>query len=250
MVKRNTPTREKIQYSPIEAAIRWNGLYSQEAEILEHVAHGMTIHTADLSAWPSLQLNLDRIIDALVNHELPYCRNGVICTETFSPDDPDITIRHVALKTWMKHYYPDQKPEFLFDPVEQMVHPAISVDFVQTLIAERDIFKAQYHRSLRSYEELQAQYVTLDKKHAKLASVHPPSRSVNPRSESTYQHIIGGLLGLLLGESPGGQRYSSFNTLDSVISALITHHAGVAGITERTLWSKFSEARRSLTPEL
>jgi hypothetical protein len=250
MDKRNASTQEKIQYSPIEAAIRWSGLFPQETFILQDIDHYGVLNGVHLSKWPSLQLNFDRIVDALVNHELPYCRNGVICTDAYSSDDLNITIRHVALKTWMKHYYPDQKPEFLFDPVEQMVHPAISVDFVQTLIAERDIFKAQYHRSLRSYEELQAQYVTLDKKHAKLASVHPPSRSVNPRSESTYQHIIGGLLGLLLGESPGGQRYSSFNTLDSVISALITHHAGVAGITERTLWSKFSEARRSLTPEL
>jgi hypothetical protein len=51
---------------------------------------------------------------------------------------------------------------------------------------------------------------------------------------------------LLLGKSPGGSPYSSFETMDSVISALLAHYEGRPGISERTLWAKFSAARRHL----
>ena len=66
------------------------------------------------------------------------------------------------------------------------------------------------------------------------------------RSESTYLNIIGGLLTLLLGKSPAGSAYSSFRNMDAVISALLAHHEGRPGISERTLWSKLAQARRHL----
>jgi hypothetical protein len=60
-------------------------------------------------------------------------------------------------------------------------------------------------------------------------------------------NIVGGLLTLLLGKSPSGIPYSSFETMDSVISALIAHHEGRAGISERTLWSKLAAAKRQVS---
>ncbi|MEA8541133.1 hypothetical protein PZU20_22685, partial [Pseudomonas aeruginosa] len=66
------------------------------------------------------------------------------------------------------------------------------------------------------------------------------------RSETTYLNILGGLLNMMLGKSPGGMPYSSFETMESVISALLAHYEGRPGISERTLWAKFTAAKRHL----
>jgi hypothetical protein len=66
-------------------------------------------------------------------------------------------------------------------------------------------------------------------------------------SEGTYLNIVGGLLTLLLGKSPSGIPYSSFETLEAVISALTAHFGGRSGMSERTLWSKFAAAKRHLS---
>ncbi|WP_318269660.1 hypothetical protein [Salinisphaera orenii] len=69
-----------------------------------------------------------------------------------------------------------------------------------------------------------------------------PSR----RSESTYLNIVAGLLTLLLGHSPSGHPYSSFNTQDAVISAMIAHHGDRLGISQSTLENKFAKAKQHM----
>jgi hypothetical protein len=49
--------------------------------------------------------------------------------------------------------------------------------------------------------------------------------SLSTRAETTYLHIIGGLLRLLLGQSPGNP-YSSFKTQESIVSAMVAHFGG------------------------
>ena len=92
---------------------------------------------------------------------------------------------------------------------------------------------------------LKAQHEALAKEHA--SSIREGDASEpGLRSESTYLNIIGGLLTLLLGKSPAGSAYSSFRNMDAVVSALLAHHEGRPGISERTLWSKLAQARRHL----
>ncbi|EBN0461017.1 hypothetical protein ADQ41_26980, partial [Salmonella enterica subsp. enterica serovar Dublin] len=69
---------------------------------------------------------------------------------------------------------------------------------------------------------------------------------ISDRAEATYLNIIGGMLDLMLGQSPSGTPYSCFKTQEAVVSTLIAHHGGVMGITERTLNGKFAIARRRL----
>jgi len=71
-----------------------------------------------------------------------------------------------------------------------------------------------------------------------------PRRSL--RAETTYQNIIGGLLGLMLGKTPAGKAQSVFESQSAIISALLAHHDGKPGISSRTLEEKFAEAKRSL----
>ncbi len=86
---------------------------------------------------------------------------------------------------------------------------------------------------------------TLDVYQGELLVLLGPSGS----GKTTILNIVGGLLTLLLGKSPNGIPYSSFETLESVISALIAHYGDKSGISERTLWAKFSAAKRHLATQ-
>jgi hypothetical protein len=161
-------------------------------------------------------------------------------------DDPSLTVRHVDLKAWMAHYYPGEKPAFLFDEIERALHPAISLDTVGALLAEREAIKARLAEHLGVHETLRAEHEALLKTHADYTADAERANTPGPRSESTYLNIVGGLLTLLLGKSPSGMPYSSFLTQEAIISAMVAHHGNAMGITERTLQAKFALARRNL----
>lgn len=223
-------------YRPIEAAIRWSGLERFESRILEVVGTRNIPSPEDFPRWPMLRLNVERIFDAMRNRELPYGRGGITCDDPSSLDDPQLTVRHVDLRAWMARFYPSQKPAFLFDDIERQLHPAISVEAVQALLADREVLRAQLADHQREIEALRKE----------IKRQGAPDRVLGTRSETTYLNIVGGLLTLLLGKSPSGTPYSSFETMESVISALIAHHEGRPGISERTLWAKFAAAKRQV----
>lgn len=223
-------------YRPIEAAIRWSGLERFEPRILEVVGIRNIPGPDDFPQWPMLRLNVERILDAMRNRELPYGRGGITCNDPSLLDDPELTVRHVDLRAWMTRFYPSHKPAFLFDDIERQLHPAISVEAVQALLADREVVRAQLAEQQRLIDALRNEI----KRHGL------PEHTLPPRSETTYLNIIGGLLTLLLGKSPSGTPYSSFETMESVISALIAHHEGRPGISERTLWAKFAAAKRQI----
>lgn len=72
------------------------------------------------------------------------------------------------------------------------------------------------------------------------------TRALGKREESTLLNIVGGLLGLLLGKTPGGKPQSVFGSQASVIDALVAAYDGKPGISTRTLQDKFAAAKRSL----
>lgn len=233
----------RVFYRPIEAAIRWSGLLRFETRILDAMNGKGVPDLDDFPRWPMLRLNTERIFDALRNGELPYGKSGVTSNDPSFLDDPDLTVRHVDLKAWMARFYPDQKPTFLFDEIERQLHSAIGIDAVQALLADRVALKARLAEKERSFDVLHERHRVLCKR---IESLSVAEHDVSPRSEGTYLNIVGGLLGLLLGKSPGGKPYSSFETMESVISALLAHHAGRPGMAERTLWAKLAQARRHL----
>lgn len=161
-------------------------------------------------------------------------------------DDPELTVRHVDLKAWMSQFYPGDRPGFLFDGIERAVHPAVSVDTLNILLADREAAKSQLAELALVHETLRTAHEALAKEHATRAANDEQAREPGLRSETTYLNIIGGLLTLLLGNSPSGAAYSSFRSMDAVVSALIAHHEGRPGLSERTLWSKLAQARRHL----
>ncbi|MBN9428729.1 MAG: ATP-binding protein [Burkholderiales bacterium] len=236
----------KTYYRPIEATIRWCGLLRFELRIVKALGRRALPEVGEFPRWPLLRFNAERIFDALSHGELPYGKAGLVqASRRPSLDDPDLTVRHVDLKAWMAHYYPSERPTFLFDDIERALHPAISLEALNVLLVDREAVKLQLAELSQLHAALQLQHDALAKEHAirvAQGDAHEPGR----RSESTYLNIIGGLLTLLLGTSPGGSAYSSFRNMDAVVSALLAHHEGRPGISERTLWSKLAQARRHL----
>lgn len=236
--------RTKVFYRPIEAAIRWTELLRFEQRIMRMLENSYVLPThADFPRWSQLCLNYERLHDALVNHDLPYGNNGITCDDPSLLDSPDLTVRHVDLKGWMSRFYPDQRPAFLFDAFERHLHPAINMEAVQVLLMDREALKVQLADRLKAWDALQEEFQALS---AAWAAAEKQGGTLRARSESTYLNIVGGLLTLLLGKSPGGVPYSSFETLEAIITALVAHYGDRSGISERTLWSKFAAAKRHI----
>jgi hypothetical protein len=78
---------------------------------------------------------------------------------------------------------------------------------------------------------------------------NPSSSTDKPfgrREETTLLNIVGGLLGLLLGQSPAGKPHSVFKSQTAIIDALVATYPGKPGISKRTLEEKLALARRFL----
>ncbi|PMR75293.1 receptor protein-tyrosine kinase [Billgrantia endophytica] len=246
MRKDNRHYYSKVYYRPIEAAIRWSGLVRFESHILNVVGNNTIPACGELSQWPLLRLNIERILDASRNGELPYGKYGITCNDPSLLDDPDLTIRHVDLRRWMQRYYPNQKPSFLFDDLERQLHPAITLQSVQALLIERDVWRDKFNHADRRLQSLKDTHQALTQQHASLLGKISQPNEMSHRAEATYLHIIGGLVHLMLSTSPSGIPYSNFKTQDAIISALVAHHGNLLGISQSTLENKFAEAKRRL----
>ena len=55
------------------------------------------------------------------------------------------------------------------------------------------------------------------------------------------------MLELMLSSSPAGNKYSVFDNQSAIISTMLGYHSDRPGISDRTLESKFSEAKKSLS---
>ena len=230
--------RRKVTYRPIEeAAIRWSGLEKFERPILEKVGSSHVPKHEDFPRWPTLILNAERIVDAMDNGELRFTAIGAD-REVACPCSADVRIRHVDVRAWMQKFYPDQRPAFLFGKLERAIAPGVSAAAFHTVVAEREALRTALGQA---HAEIERQ--------RKLTKRGLSETPLTRRSEQTYTNIVGGLLTLLLGQSPGGTPYSSFKTMEAIVSALIAHHGDLQGISERTLWAKLGPARREIAKE-
>lgn len=242
-------THVKVFYTPIEAAIRWCNLVEYEGQIIPTLHGKNRLSPRQFPQWPQLHLNLDRIFDGLIHGDLSYGRNGVTANDPKLLSEPDLTIRHVDLRAWMSHHYPDQRPAFLFDAFEQILHPAITVEMIQALIGDRELLRATYSNCQRSLDELRSAHSALQQDYARQKS-QQRNEGISQRAEATYLNIIGALLQLMLDQAPSGIPYSRFKSQEAIISALVAHHGSLMGITTRTLHAKFAEANRRLAAQI
>ncbi len=137
-----------------------------------------------------------------------------------------------------------ERPSFLFASWEHDLQPAVSLNTLQVLSADREALRLQLLERDGEIDALRNELVDATRKLASMAL--STEEALRPRSEGTYLNIVGGLLGLLLGKSPAGKPFSSFGTTESIVSALLAHHSGRPGMSERTLRAKFAAAKRHL----
>lgn len=237
---------EKPFYRPIEAALRWCNLVAYEQHILQVTGHDLFPPAGAFQQWPCLRANAEKIFDAIQNNELPYGRDG----RTVSPGEQvakhRLTVRHTDLKKWMAEHYPDQKPKFLFDEIERSAHAAINADAFRALQADRDAARAELEKTKVRVAEMIREMDAMRGERDSLRAIVDKQVTIGPRAEATYLNIIGGLLDLMLGTTPGRQRGSVYESQAAIISALLAHHEGKPGIADSTLEQKFADARRSI----
>ncbi|MFA1661614.1 protein kinase [Klebsiella quasipneumoniae] len=238
---------EKAYYTPVEAALRWCNLIAHEVLILERVGLDVLPGVGMFPQWPCLRVNAEKILDAIHNGEIAYGRDG----KTVSPGEQvakhRLTIRHSELKTWMAKNYPNQKPSFLFDAVEQQLHTGITVEAYQTLQAENKRLNIRLDNAVKTFQQQKHEISELQGERDSLRQMVDNSvQNIDGRSETTYLNIIGGLLSLMLGNSPSGEKLSRFANQGAIISSMLAHFEGIPGISVRTLEGKFSEANKSL----
>lgn len=236
----------KLHYRPIDAALRWCGLIDHEVKILAATGEAQYPPLGSFPMWPCLRSNIEVIIDAIENGDLPCGRDG----KTVTPGDHVApgrrTVRHTDLKGWMARCYPDQKPKFLFDEVERTTHAAINADSFRALQVDRDALKVRLEKATEVYRALKQDRDTIAGERDSLAAMVEKMNVPGARAETTYLNIIGGLLGLMLGKSPAGKPQSVFENQSMVIAAMLAHHGHLSGVSDTTLQNKFADAKRSI----
>lgn len=248
---------QKPYYSPIEAAIRWCNLMSQEVQILGMMGTDTVPRQGLFPQWPCLKANTEKILDAIENKDIPYGRDGKTVPKGEQVAKHRITVRHTDLKAWIAQHYPAPLPAFLFDETERNTHPSINADSFRALQADRDAMRTQLEAQLeaaKAARDAAQQEIERATKWAvgavaeldSLRAAVDGQSAPGARAETTYMNIIGGLLGLMLGTTPGGQKGSAYESQAAIISALLAHHGGKPGIADSTLEQKFAEANRSI----
>lgn len=144
---------EKPFYTPVEAALRWCNLIAHEVDILSRADGEPIPPVSAFPQWPCLRANAEKIMDAILNHELPYGRDGKSVQPGEQVNKARLTVRHTDLKAWMAKHYPDQTPPFLFDEIERTTHAKITVEAWQALQAERDALRARVEKAEDWWEQ-------------------------------------------------------------------------------------------------
>lgn len=196
--------------------------------------------------WPCLRNNIEVIIDAIENGDLPCGRDGRTVNQGDHVAPGRRTVRHNDLKTWMTKFHPDKKPKFLFDEVERTTHTAINADSFRALQVDRDALKTRVDKAIEVYQALRQERDKIEGERASLAAMVEKMNVPGARAETTYLNIIGGLLGLMLGKSPAGKPQSVFENQSMVIAAMLGNYPGRPGVSDSNLEKQFAEANRSI----
>lgn len=227
-------------YSIPQAAALWCGVpENQIAEIVEE-ATALSNSGVGRSVWthpavPCLEPRSRAIAEAIEDGSLPHGRED---GHTVTGDHVAYERRHFFgrdLRKWMEKAFPNEKPAFLFDDIEQNSHSAISADAYRALKAEKEKLAYRLENAKDEYKKLGQEKNELERINQSLQANIEKMNAPSERAETTYLNIIGALLDLILGKSPVGQDHSVFNNQSAIIQSLLGYHEGKPGIAARTL---------------
>ena len=211
---------EKPSYTPVEAAIRWCGLFKHEDYILDEMRDYKFPRGGTFLQWPCLRANIEKIYDAIADRSLLARHDGTRDKHPYVTPG-SITIRHNDLKQWMTKYYPDQKPAFLFDEIERTIHAAISTDTFMALQADRDALNVRLNTLETDYRATKDENNVLRKKVDDLTGELESIGVPDERSERSYQNIIVALLDYISGNVPRVGKHQDFKSEARLIDAIV-----------------------------
>lgn len=236
---------EKLFYRPIEAAIRWCELIAHETQILDSAWDSPDRLRSTFPQWPHLYASLEKILDAIRNHEVPYGALGVTVTPGTQVDIGLLTVRHSDLKRWMLNYHPDQRPTFLFSQTvagQEAIHYSIYL----ILQADRDALQVQLKATEAKLQSLISELKDAGMERENLRVLAENKQQLSDHSRASFLNVIGALVNIMLGSSMAGRKHSIFDSQASIVDSITAHYGGVAGLSKRSLDEKFAAARRSL----
>lgn len=238
-------SQTKLFYRPIEAALRWCNLIHHESEILKAAWTRPDNFTDLFPRWPGLQATVEKIDDAVRNGDLRYGCLGISVPMGTYVEPYQLTIRHSDLLNWMRVFYPDQRPAFLFGPGRAPLE-TISLGTFLALQGDRDVLLRELKTLQRHHHELLVDLQTIGVERDDLKAIVETHGHLSERSELTYQNIIGALVSLFLDHSPAGKPLSVFKNQAAIVDAIIARHKDKPGLSKRTLDEKLAAANRSL----
>ena len=241
----NFNPQAKIFYRPIDAALRWCNLVRYEAEILQAAWHCPERLGTLFPQWPCLQANLERLYDAMRNGELVYGHFGVSVPPGTPLESIALTVRHSDLRFWMQRHYPDQRPGFLFESIND-THEHISPLAYLSLQAERDAAMQECNTLQRQIQDVTADLQALGLEQQSLNALVKSQGQLSERSEHTLLQIIGALNYTILDVSPAGKPMSVLENQAAIVDAITARFKDIPGLSKRTLDAKFAAANRAL----
>lgn len=241
----NLNSYEKLFYRPIEAAIRWCDLISFEPQILDSAWDRPERLITAFPQWPCLHANIERILDAIRNHELPYGALGTTVALGTPVDLKLLTIRHSDLKRWMIAYHPEQRPSFLFSTTG-VGRESLHYSSYLVLQADRDALRVRLENTEAKLQTLIDELKAAGLERENLRVLADNKLQPSDQSKATFLNIIGALAELMLGQSTAGRKHSIFDSQASIVDSLTAHYGGITGLSKRSLDEKFAAGRRSL----
>ena len=182
-------------YSVPQAAALWCGVPENtlqqivnEATQLSGVGFGRGVWMHSLV--PCLEPRSRAIAEAIESGDLPHGREDA---QTVENDHVAYERRHVfgrELKKWMEKAFPNEKPAFLFDDIEQNSHSSITAESYRALKAERDALKGRVENAVGEFKKLRDEKSLLASENESLKAIvkklSPPRTTDKTLSDSEY----------------------------------------------------------------
>jgi len=150
-------------YSVPEAAARWCGVTD---DLIQHVLGEVTQFSGTgfgRGVWvhpdaPCIEPRSRAIAEGIESGLLPHGREDAQPVDKI--DHVAYERRHIFgrdLKAWMEKAFPNDKPSFIFDDIEQNSHSSITADSYRALKADRDRLQKRVDNSIKSFVELRGE---------------------------------------------------------------------------------------------
>lgn len=239
-------------YSIPQAAALWCGIPENEVPDILNEAQQISQTGIGRSIWrhPSVDCLEPRsraIAEAIESGEIPHGR------EDGRPVDPGEHVAHERrhffgrdLRNWIKEAFPLEKPEFLFYELERNTHSELTIESYEALRAEKEMLARRIEKAEEEYKKLRSEKDSIDVELDTMKKKLDGNKLPSPRSELTYNTIIGALVEIILGEAPETKKHQSIKNKTGLVKQIASHYDEYDGISERTLFEKFGDGKNAI----